>query len=199
MHKFVFIPVMLGLLLGCAHTPKHMTGEEWMLSQSKKPVWLSKVPATKNGIMYFVGRKSRAVQEEAGLTDAREDAARQLAEMIAQKMNVDYEKARYEVGIPLTPEDVGSVTKDLVIALSKALVQGMKDVETYTEKWARMGKDKVIQNFYNCYVLRSVSEETYQKLANQEIDKKIEQARKEKNEKAEKLLEQFRKEIKEGK
>ena len=196
MRKFVFIPVMLGFLWGCAHAPKHMRGEEWILSQSKKPSWLTKVPPTKNGIMYFVGRKSRAVQEEAGLTDAREDAARQLAEMITQKMNVDYEKARYEVGIPLTPEDIGSVTKDLVIAFSKALVQGMKDIETYTEKWARMGENGVVQNFYNCYVLRSVSEDTYKRLATQEIDKKIEQARKEKNEKAEKLLEEFRKEIK---
>jgi len=195
MRKTLLIMVIL-LSIGCAHVTKKAVGEEWPVSSTgNRPSWTQKVPELKDGRIFFVGRKSYAVTEEGGLNDAREDAARQLAEMIMQKVNVDYEKIRYEVGMPLTPKDVGSVTKDIVISLTKAMVKGMKDAEVYTEKWNRMEADGKIQTFYNCYVLRSISEDDYRDIARQVIEEKLQAARRERNEKAEKILEEFRKEV----
>ncbi len=195
MRKTIVLLILFGLVFGCKTTPKRQVGEEWIVEKTGEiPGWITKIPDTKGGIMYFRGLKTQAATIDGGLTDAREHAARQLAEMVGANVNVDYESARVEYGIPKDDKDIGSVVRDLTIVLSKAMIQGLKEKESYWEKW---GVQEVsgVRYFRNVYLLTTVTKEDYQRIANSVFEKELEKAREAKNKKAEEFLERMRKDL----
>jgi len=197
MFKRIWIVVLLivMLLAGCAGTKRYKIGEEWLVESSGgKPGWLTEIPATKDGIMYFRGVKTQASNLDGGLTDAREHAARQVAEMVESEVHIDYERARVEYGIPKDDEDIGSVINDLMIAFTDAMVQGVKEKESYWDRKGQQGASG-ISYLYDVYTLVSLSEDDYKRIANNVFEKALEKAKAEKNKKAEKLLEGFREEV----
>ena len=191
-----YMYLLIGLfLVGCASVPKRQIGEEWLIESSgNKSGWITKIPETKGGVIYFRGIKTHAPTLDGGLTDARQHAARQVAEMVENQVNVDYERARVEYGIPRDDEEIGSVTRDLTIALSDAVTQGVKEKESYWERWSEQLATG-IGYFFNVYTLVTLTEEDYKRIANQVFEEKIEKARAENNKKAEEALDKFRKEV----
>ncbi|MFQ6104628.1 MAG: hypothetical protein ACE5OP_10090 [Candidatus Glassbacteria bacterium] len=154
------------------------------------------IPKTRDGVMYFRGLKTGAVSLEAALTDARMHATRQVAEMVQTKANVDYENARVEYGLARDDSDIGNVIRDGIIMLSDAVVQGIKEKESYWEKVQEVTHDGV-RYFYNFYMLVSLSEEDYKRIALEVIERQKEEARARNNTKAEEFLDKFRQEIQE--
>jgi hypothetical protein len=118
-------------------------------------------------------------------------AARQVAEMVETKANVDYENARLEYGIPMDDKDVGTVIRDGLIMLSEAMIQGVKEKEIYYEKVEEVVPEGVTY-FYSCYILMTISEQDYRMIASQVIDRQKAKARAMKNKKAEEFLDKMK-------
>jgi len=185
---------VLGLFLGCAG-PKVKVGNQKVIETSgSKPDWLIKIPETKGGKAYFRGIKTNAPTLEGALTDARMSASRQVAEMSKTEANIDYENARVERGIAKDDRAIGSVIKDGIIMLSDALVQGLKESESYYEKVEETTQTGVIY-FYNYQILTTITEEDYKRVANSVYEKQIAKAREENNKKAEDFLSSMKEDI----
>lgn len=183
--------VSVGLIVGCAGKPAIGTQKVVDKSQSSRPKWITEIPKTKKKMMFFRGIKTRATNLDGGLTDARMHASRQVAEMIQTKANIDYENARLEYGIPRDDRDVGTVIRDGLIMLSDAMIQGVKEKELYYEKLEVVTAEGVTY-FYNCFVLMTISEDDYRRIAAQVIDRQKAKARAMKNKKAEEFLDKMR-------
>jgi len=191
--KVIGMAVVAGLLFSCA--PKKPIGTQTLISKKGDcGDWIYNIPKTKDGIAYFRGAKTGAVSEEGGLNDARMHAAQQVAEMVKTEANVDYERARVEYGIPKDDKDIGSVVRDAFIALSDAIVQGIKEVKSCVEKYEEITHEGV-RYFYNVYTLVSISEEDYKRIAARVFEKEMEKARAMKNRKAEEFLDKMREEV----
>jgi hypothetical protein len=118
--------------------------------------------------------------------------------MVKTEANVDYERARVEYGIPKDDKDVGSVVRDAFIALSDAIVQGVKEVKSCVERYEEVTHEGV-RYFFNVYTLVSISEEDYKRIAERVFEKEKEKARAMKNKKAEEFLDKMRGEIQQRK
>jgi len=71
--------VSIGLIVGCAK--KQIIGRQTMVYKSgPTPDWITVVPKTKKGMMFFRGMKTGAPRLEGGETDARAAASRKVAE-----------------------------------------------------------------------------------------------------------------------
>ena len=185
--------VSIGLIVGCAGRPR-IGHQEVVYRSSSKPDWITVVPKAKKGMMFFRGMKSRAPNLEGGETDARMHAARQVAEMVETKANIDYENARLEYGIPRDDKDIGTVIRDGLIMLSDAMIQGVKTKEIYYEKLEEVVPEGVTY-FYNYFVLITISEQDYRMIASQVIDRQKAKARAMKNKKAEEFLDKMRERV----
>lgn len=195
--KMLVTLVVGGLIFSCA--PKKPIGTQTLVQKKGEcGDWIYAIPKTKDGIAYFRGAKTGAVTEEGGLNDARMHAAQQVAEMVKTEANVDYERARVEYGIPKDDKDIGSVVRDAFIALSDAIVQGVKEVKSCVEKYEEITHEGV-RYFFNVYTLVSISEDDYKRIAAQVLEKEREKARQMKNKKAEEFLERMRGEIQQRK
>lgn len=193
MRKWIGMVAVMVLMIGCGE--KVPVGTQKVVeSQGEKGDWIYKIPSNQKGMAYFRGVKTGAPTLEGGLNDARMHAAQQVAEMVKTEVNIDYERARVEYGIPRDDRDIGSVVRDAMIALSDAIVQGVKEVKSYWEKVMEKTPEGV-RYFYNVYVLVSISEDDYKRIANQVLEKEIEKARAKNNKKAEEFLNNFRNEI----
>jgi hypothetical protein len=195
--KVVGMVAVLGLMFSCA--AKKPIGTQTLISKKGDcGDWIYNIPKTKDGIAFFRGAKTGAVSEEGGLNDARMHAAQQVAEMVKTEANVDYERARVEYGIPKEDEDVGSVVRDAFIALSDAIVQGVKEVKSCVERYEEVTHEGV-RYFFNVYTLVSISEEDYKRIAARVLEKEKEKARERNNKKAEEFLDKMRGEIQQRK
>ncbi len=185
--------VSLGLIVGCAPRPPIGT-QKVVETSGSRPEWITKIPKTEKEMMFFRGIKTRAPNLDGGLTDSRMHAARQVAEMVETKANVDYENARLEYGIPRDDKDIGTVIRDGLIMLSKAMIQGVKEKELFYEKVEEVVPEGVT-NFYNCYVLVTISEQDYRMIASQVIDRQKAKAQAVKNKKAEEFLDKMKERV----
>ena len=185
--------VSVGLIVGCAGRPR--IGTQKVVERSgSRPDWITKIPKAKKGMMFFRGIKTRAPNLDGGLTDSRMHAARQVAEMVETKANVDYENARLEYGVPRDDKDIGTVIRDGLIMLSDAMIQGVKEKELYYEKVEEVVPEGVTY-FYSCYILMTISEQDYRRIASQVIDRQKAKARAMKNKKAEEFLDKMRERV----
>ena len=189
----ILLLVSVGLIVGCARRPPIGT-QKVVETSGSRPEWITVIPPAKKGMMFFRGIKTRAPNLDGGLTDSRMHAARQVAEMVETKANVDYENARLEYGIPRDDKDIGTVIRDGLIMLSKAMIQGVKEKELFYEKVEEVVPEGVT-NFYNCYVLVTISEQDYRMIASQVIDRQKAKARAMKNEKAEEFLDKMKERV----
>ncbi len=189
----ILLLVSIGLIVGCGK--KQIIGHRELVSKSSStPDWITVIPKAKKGMMFFRGIKTGAVSLDGGQTDARMHAARQVAEMVETKANVDYENARLEYGIPMDDKDVGTVIRDGLIMLSDAMVQGVKEKELYYEEISEVTPGR-LAHFYNCYILVTISEQDYRRIASQVIDRQKAKARAMKNKKAEEFLDKMKERV----
>jgi len=185
--------VSIGLIVGCGG--RLPVGTQKVVETSgSRPDWITVIPKAKKGMMFFRGIKTRAPNLDGGLTDSRMHAARQVAEMVETKANVDYENARVEYGIPMDDKDIGTVIRDGLIMLSEAMIQGVKEKEFYFEKVEEVVPEGVTY-FYSCYVLMTISEQDYRMIASQVIDRQKAIARAKKNKKAEEFLDKMKERV----
>ncbi|HEY4715726.1 MAG TPA: hypothetical protein VII00_01320 [bacterium] len=190
----LFLVFFSGIILSfCAHNKP--VGSQTILEKSgSRPSWITEIPESKKGIMFFRGLKTNAATLDGGINDARHHALQQIAEMVSTEVNVDYERARVEYGIPKDDKDIGSVVRDAVIALSQQVVKGAREKESYYEKIEEITAGGV-HVFFNVYMLVHLSEEDLKRTANEVIEKEKGKARDKKNKKAEDFLENMRKDI----
>ncbi|HEA47144.1 MAG TPA: hypothetical protein ENH97_01895 [bacterium] len=189
----ILLLVSIGLIVGCAK--RLPIGHQKVVETSgSRPNWITVIPKAKKGMMFFRGIKTRAPNLDGGLTDSRMHAARQVAEMVETKANVDYENARLEYGIPMDDKDIGTVIRDGLIMLSDAMIQGVKEKELYYEKVEEVVPEGVTY-FYNCYILMTISEQDYRRIASQVINRQKAKARAMKNKKAEEFLDKMRERV----
>ncbi len=140
-------------LAGCSAQKMTMMGSERTIEKSgDKPDWVYEIPKENKEYFFFRGFKTGAVSLEDGLTDARSNATRQVLEMIQSQGLVDYKKARVERGLASSREDIGSVTEDGLKILSQTVANGVKEMETYTEKVERVTPEG-LRYFFNVYTL----------------------------------------------
>lgn len=192
--KLLFLLLSVIVLPMCAGN-KRVVGSQVLVEKSgDKPDWITEIPENKKGMMYFRGLKTNAATLDGGLNDARQHAYQQIAEFINTEVNVDYERARVEYGIPKDDKDIGSVVRDTVISLSREIVKGAREKQSYYEKYEETTPTGV-RVFYNVYSLIQLSEEDLKRTAEQVIEREKEKARELKNKKAEEFLDKMRKEI----
>ncbi len=189
----ILLLVSIGLIVGCAK--RLPIGHQKVVETSgSQPDWITVIPKAKKGMMFFRGIKTRAPNLDGGLTDSRMHAARQVAEMVETKANVDYENARLEYGVPRDDKDIGTVIRDGLIMLSDAMIQGVKEKELFYEKVEEVVPEGVTY-FYSCYILMTISEQDYRRIASQVIDRQKAKARAMKNKKAEEFLDKMRERV----
>lgn len=149
----VILALVVAALTGCSSQKLSVMGSERIVEKSgDKPGWIYEIPKENKEFFYFRGFKTSAVSLEDGLTDARANATRQVLEMIQSQGLIDYKKARVERGLARTREDIGSVTEDGLKILSQTVANGVKEMETYTEKIERMTPEG-LRYFFNVYTL----------------------------------------------
>jgi len=185
------------LLVSCA-TPEILKfGERKVIDTSgKKPDWVVHIPKPSNGKIYFSGSRTRGVTFEDSRTDARMSAIAQISDQAKTEFRHYYERARTEEGLPMDDKDIGFVLNDGMIAVSEVVVSGVREEDTYYEKYQEKTATG-ISYFFDFYMLVSVPEENFERAQIETISKLQKKAREKKNEKAEKLLERMRKEIRE--
>jgi len=191
---FILLFIAIISLPMCAGN-KRVVGSQVLIEKSgDKPDWITEIPENKKGMMYFRGIKTNAATLDGGINDARQHAYQQISEFINTEVNVDYERARVEYGIPKDDKDIGSVVRDTLISLSREVVKGAREKQTYYEKYEETTPSGV-RVFYNVYTLVQLSEEDLKRSAEQVIEREKEKAREMKNKKAEEFLDKMRKEI----
>lgn len=189
----ILLLALICFMIGCA--PKPFVGIQKIIeTPSSRPDWITKVPKTKKGIMYFCGIKTHASNLGDGLADARMHAERQVVEIVKEKANVIYKNICLEYGISQDDKDVDTVIQDGLALLASAAVQGLRGKEIYYEKIQEITADRITY-FYNCYVLASISEEVYCTLANQIFKQQKIQAQTTENEKVERFIDAVRESI----
>jgi len=157
------LTLAVAALAGCSAHKMSALGSERIIEKSgDKPDWVNKVPKENKEYFFFRGFKTSALSLEDGLTDARSNATRQVLEMIQSQGLVDYKKARVEHGLANSREDVGSVTEDGLKILSCTVANGVKELETYTEKAERVTPEG-IRYFYNVYTLVRYPRQEYER------------------------------------
>jgi len=157
------LTLAVAALAGCSAHKMSALGSERIIEKSgDKPDWVNKVPKENKEYFFFRGFKTSALSLEDGLTDARSNATRQVLEMIQSQGLVDYKKARVEHGLATSREDVGSVTEDGLKILSRTVANGVKELETYTEKVERVTPEG-IRYFYNVYTLVRYPKQEYER------------------------------------
>ncbi len=157
------LTLAVAALAGCSAHKMSALGSERIIEKSgDKPDWVNKVPKENKEYFFFRGFKTSALSLEDGLTDARSNATRQVLEMIQSQGLVDYKKARVEHGLANSREDVGSVTEDGLKILSRTVANGVKELETYTEKAERVTPEG-IRYFYNVYTLVRYPRQEYER------------------------------------
>ncbi|MBW7995506.1 MAG: hypothetical protein FVQ81_02820 [Candidatus Glassbacteria bacterium] len=154
MLKTLSLIILAGVIAaGCSSHKLTAIGSERLVESSgNKPGWIKKIPGESDEYYFFRGFKTGALSLEDGLTDARSNAIRQVLEMIQAQGLIDYKKARVETGLAETRDDVGSVTEDGLKILSKTVANGVKELESYTEKVERYTPGG-IRYFFNVYTL----------------------------------------------
>ena len=193
----LMIGIVAGFAIGCASAPATpTTGQRTVIKQSgNMPDWVTTPPKEKNGNLYFMGYRTRAIAYEDGITDARMDAMRKVAEMVQTVVHTSYEKARIEYGIPKDDQDAGRDLEDGIIAQAKASVTGANQIagwwEEYTEKDA--GR---ISYFYDVAVLMELSKADFERSLANTLEGAEQKARDAKNKKAAEVLERMRQDIK---
>ncbi|PNU18652.1 hypothetical protein C2E25_16520 [Geothermobacter hydrogeniphilus] len=181
------------LLWGCAGQ-KQLPGSETVVETSggDRPDWVTEVPEDEDGLMFFRGFKTKAVTLEGGLTDARENASRQIIEMIEQRGMADYSNVRVERGIPESDADIGSVINDGLKILSDNVVRGIKERETYFEK-VEVFTGSGLKYYYNVFSLVAIPENEYRVAMQRAVDTLKVRAREQNNAKAEAFLDEMNK------
>jgi len=182
------------LLFACAGPQVKSEGEREVVERSDdaKPKWVTKkVPKPEAGKIFFRGARTRSTTYEDGMTDARMDAIKGIAQMAQTELYSDYEKARAEFGAPKDDKDIGTVIKEGINAFSETVVNGVIEEDTYYEKYKEYASGKV-SYFYDVYLLVSISDKAFKDAANSILEKQKEKARAEKNTKAEDFLDKMR-------
>jgi len=111
---------------------------------SNRPQWTTIVPVDANGFVYCVGR-SEANVESGAVTDAREDAARQLVEShYGSTILKDYERIRGEVRNRIV---------DRIRSKSEGKVAGVRVKEVYWERVEVRESVESLRYYYRAYVL----------------------------------------------
>lgn len=192
--KLLIVIMSVLILPVCAGTKKVVGSQTLIEKSGDKPDWLTEIPENKKGMMYFRGLKTNAATLDGGINDARQHAFQQIAEFINTEVNVDYERARVEYGIPRDDKDIGSVVRDTVISLAREVVKGAREKQSYWERYEEVTPTGV-RTFYNVYMLVQLSEEDLKRTAERVIEREKEKAREMKNKKAEEFLDKFRNEI----
>ncbi len=192
--KLIILIMAVLILPMCAGTKKVVGSQTLIEKSGDRPDWLTEIPENKKGMMYFRGIKTNAATIDGGINDARQHAYQQIAEFINTEVNVDYERARVEYGIPKDDKDIGSVVRDAIISLAREVVKGAREKQSYWEKYEETTPTGV-RTFYNIYMLVQLSEEDLKRTAERVIEQEKEKAREKKNKKAEDFLDNMRKEI----
>ncbi len=193
LHTNAFLLFVLVITLAaCSSSKPYLQGHEKIVEStgSDRPDWLTHVPDDEDGKMFFRGFKTKAVTLEGGATDARENAARQVLEMIEQRGRADYSSVRVERGIPETDEDIGSIIEDGLKILAENVVRGVKEQESHFEK-IEVFTGSGVKYYYNVFSLVSIPEADYRVAMNRSIDAMKVQARRENNVKAEQFLDEM--------
>jgi len=195
--QFLIVALITGFVIGCASTPTiPPVGQRTVMKESSKmPDWYTHVPAEKNDILYFRGIKTRALAMEDGLTDARMDAMRNIAERVQTVIHTSYEKARTEYGIPKDDQDAGKNLEDGIVAQAKATLIGVKEKDAWWEEYSETGAARV-SYFYDVAVLMEFSKSDFDKSLANTLGNAEQKAKDEKNKKAADVLDRMRQDIK---
>jgi hypothetical protein len=181
---------LLGFMLSCSSNKP--VGSETVVEEnpSSKPDWVTQIPESEDGLHFFRGFKTNSLSLEDGLTDARQHAIGQVISMISADGMEDYNKARVEMGIPESREDVGTVIKDGLRILSRNVARGVKEIESYYEKVERVTHTGV-RYFYNVYILVKYPEEEYRRALAETLNEQKKAARAQSNKAAEEFIDQM--------
>jgi hypothetical protein len=189
--------LVAGLAIGCASAPAVPTaGQRTVIKESgNMPDWVTHVPAEKNSMLYFRGYRTRALAYEDGLTDARMDAMRNVAERVQTVVHTSYEKARVEYGIPKDDQDAGRDLEDGIIAQAKAAVTGAKEKDAWWQEYTETG-DQRVSYFYDVSVLMELSKADFERSLANTLEGAEQKAKDAKNKKAADVLDRMRQDIK---
>ncbi len=193
----LMIGIAAGFVMGCASAPAApTTGQRTVIKQSgNMPDWVTTPPKEKNGNMYFMGYRTRAIDYEDGVTDARMDALRKVAEMVQTVVHTSYEKARTEYGIPKDDQDAGRDLEDGIIAQAKAAVTGADQTAGWWEEYTETDAGR-ISYFYDVAVLMELSKTNFDKSLDNTFQSAEQKAKDAKNKKAADVLKRMRQDIK---
>ena len=164
------------IVAGCGPSSAVLGSQTVIERSGGMPDWATEIPDDDDH-MYFRGMRSGAVRLDDGLTDARMHAARQVAESILTDANIDYRRARIENGrVASLPGDVPALVKDGLIMLADAIQQGVREKESYWEKFEEVTHNGLAYK-HNVFTLVRISKEDYRSTAGRILGQQIEKAR----------------------
>ncbi len=196
--KMIFaVAVVAGLVIGCASAPPAPTaGQRTVIQESgKMPDWVTHVPQDTSTMLYFRGFRTRALAYEDGLTDARMDAMRQVAERVQTVVHTSYEKARVEYGIAKDDQDAGRDLEDGIIAQAKAAVTGAKEKDAWWQEFTESSPER-ISYFYDVSILMELSKADFERSLDNTLQSAEQKSIAAKNKKASDVLARMRQDIK---
>ncbi len=194
---FFVVGILAWVAISCASVPTAPTaGQRTIIKESgNMPDWYTHVPQEKNNMLYFRGIRTRALTMEDGLTDARMDAMRNVAERVQTVVHTSYEKARVEYGIPKDDQDAGRDLEDGIIAQAKAAVTGAKENDAWWQEYTETGPERV-SYFYDVAVLMELSKSDFERSLANTLEGAEQKAKDAKNKKAADVLKNMREDIK---
>lgn len=192
MRRLALLALAGAVVLVAACSATRLPGSEKIVETSggDRPDWVVEVPEDADGLMFFRGFKTKAVTLEGGMTDARENATRQVIEMIEQRGRADYSNVRVERGIPETDADIGSIIEDGLKILADNVIRGVKEREVFFEK-VEVFTGSELKYYYNVYSLVALPESEYQIAMRRSIDAMKARAREANNARAEAFLDEL--------
>jgi hypothetical protein len=194
----VLLLMAVSITLSSCAGPALQPGETRMVEQvpDSRPEWISKIPESRDGNMFFRGFRTRASSLDNGNTDARQNAIQQVVEMIGAMGLVDYTKARVEAGIPEDDKDFSNYIEDGFKLVARNIAKGMKEVESYHERVMEGNYDGSVKYYYNYYILISYPEAELKRSVMQAFKEQEQEARRERDKKAEDFAKRLREQLK---
>lgn len=144
--KLVFIACLFAVTIagGCASTiepgkaiapPPDPAEKLIWSSSSERPAWTMEEPATRDGMLWFVGLSSKYSTEQQAREDARRNATSSVVKYMGTLVKDKFERARVSFGLESDVIDPTASSREFEKQMSVNLANRVKMQTWYQEKW----------------------------------------------------------------
>jgi hypothetical protein len=104
-------------------------------SSAERPAWTMEEPATKDGVLWFVGLSAKYSTEQQAREDARRNATASVVKYMGTLVKDQFERARVSYGLESDVVDPTASSREFEKQLAVNLATRVKMQTWYQEKW----------------------------------------------------------------